>query len=351
MIAPVLEKKVEVVDLKFDIAMARPGQMYGWPGLTRARNGDLLLAASERKFHCCPFGREVVARSSDNGRSWSLPLEIYNSELDDRDSNLLTMPDGTVILSWFSSLSFQINWPERAARVTPQMCEELIGSWLVKSTDDGHTWDKIPTRMPAGNHISPSVLADGSLLTCGAVDKDYCVFKSSDCGRSWRQIGIISGPKKPDGRPIINESHLLEVTPHRIVAMFRSAEADICPVYQSESNDGGCTWSPARKLPVMGCPPQLLKLKNGILMCSFGHRQNPYSIRAMFSHDLGRSWDFDNIVTLYEWEDTPDMGYPSSIELDNGEILTVFYCSRRDKTPESKLPEGILSLRYKLSFP
>lgn len=350
MIAPILEKKVELLDLEFDVAVSRPEQMYGWPGLTRAANGDLLLAASERKFHCCPFGREVLMRSVDDGKSWSLPQEIYNSELDDRDANLLTMPDGTVILSWFTSTVFEPYWIERGSRITRKMREELVGSWMLKSGDHGHTWDKTPLRMPAGNHISPSILSDGSLLTCGAAGKEYSVFKSPDGGRTWRKTGVIASPVKADGQTILNESHLLEVAPGRIVAVFRSSEADICPIYQSESDDGGHTWSCARKLPVMGCPPQLLKLRNGILMCSFGHRRTPYSIRAMFSRDLGRTWDFDNIVTLYQWDDKPDMGYPSSIELNDGRILTVFYCSRRDKAPDSRQPEGIFALRCKLRF-
>ncbi len=350
MIVPVLEKKIEVLDLKFSIAMARPGQMYGWPGLTRAANGDLLLAASERKFHCCPFGREVLARSTDNGRSWTLPLEIYNSELDDRDANLLTMPDGTIVLSWFTSTAFEPYWVERGKRISPEMRRELVGAWMTTSRDNGHTWDKEPLRMPVGNHISPSVLCDGSLLTCGAFDADYCVFKSTDRGHNWQKISVIPSPVKPDGRTILNESHLLEVAPDHIVAMFRATEADIAPICQSESNDGGHTWTPIRELPVAGLPPQLLKLRNGVLMCSFGHRKSPYSIRAIFSHDLGRNWDTDNIVTLYQWDNEPDMGYPSTIELDDGELLTVFYSSWRDKAPQSKEPEGILSLRYKLRF-
>ncbi len=290
-------------------------------------------------------------RSSDEGRSWTLPQEVYNSELDDRDASLLTMPDGTVILSWFTSTAFEARWTERAARISPKMREELIGSRMLRSADHGYTWDQTPLALPVGNHISPSVLSDGSLLTCGAVGNDYTVFRSADAGLSWRKIAVIDSPVYGDGRTILNESHLLEVEPGRIVALFRSSETNICPIYQSESEDGGHTWSRARELPVQGCPPQLLKLRSGLLMCSFGYRQAPYGIRAMFSRDLGRTWDFDNIVTLYRWDGEPDMGYPSTIELNrDNELLTVFYGSWRDKAPGGGKPEGIFALRYKLGF-
>ncbi len=48
------------------------------------------------------------------------------------------------------------------------------------------------------------------------------------------------------------------------------------------------------------------------------------------SHNDGKSWDIDNTATLYKWEDQPDMGYPVSLELSPGKIITVFYCSRRN---------------------
>jgi hypothetical protein len=88
----------------------------------------------------------------------------------------------------------------------------------------------------------------------------------------------------------------------------------------------------------------------------------PYSIRGIFSCDNGKIWDYSNIITIYEWADEPDMGYPISIETNPGEILTVFYCSRRNAPDsdcpyspwsnnaitDSRLPEGILYVKYKI---
>jgi len=60
-------------------------QHYGWPGITRTRDGDILVSASERIIHVDPYGREVFARSKDGGRTWSEPQVIFDSILDDRD--------------------------------------------------------------------------------------------------------------------------------------------------------------------------------------------------------------------------------------------------------------------------
>ena len=42
---------------------------YGWPGITRTKDGDILVSASERVVHVDPFGRGVIVRSTDEGRT------------------------------------------------------------------------------------------------------------------------------------------------------------------------------------------------------------------------------------------------------------------------------------------
>ena len=36
---------------------------------------------------------------------------------------------------------------------------------------------------------------------------------------------------------------------------------------------------------------------------------------------------------IFEGQDTDDLGYPSTVELDNGELLTVFYTRENDYVP------------------
>jgi hypothetical protein len=336
--------------LENGIAISRPDQMYGWPGITRAANGDILIAASERKFHVCPFGREVVVRSADNGRSWSLPQEVYDSELDDRDANLLTMPDGTIILSWFTSTAFAGEpWEGRTARVTERMRDELIGSWFIRSSDHGKTWEKQARRMPTGMHISPVLLSDGSLISIGFEDRlmekrRLCAYKSFDGGETWTEAAKIG-----DESMMLNENHVLDVGNGRLIGLFR--KCNDC-LRQAVSDDYGQTWSTPEPTGIKGYPAQMIKLHNGDILCVYGHRWQPYSIRGVLSHDNGTSWDIENTFTIYEWEDKPDMGYPSSLEIEPGEILTVFYCSRRGVVPwhEAVQPEGILYTRYRLKI-
>lgn len=358
MIAELIKEKLQITDIKSGLVVSRPKQMYAWPGIVKILENEILVAASERCYHCCPFGREVVIRSLDGGQSWGLPQEVQNSELDDRDANLTITPDGTLILGWFTSTAFEGHWKERAGRVTEKMRNDLIGSWMRISKDNGCNWEPAQ-RMPVGTHISPIALSDGSIITVGEEPRNeaaIAVYKSKDLGQSWSKAGKIPcqrlwNEEYKRNALLLNENHILETTPGKLIAMFRSDPLGDGYLFQSFSEDYGKNWSKPYKTNIWGYPPHLLRLSNGVIMCSYGHRRKPYSIRAVFSYDEGKNWDTDNIVTLYEWEDQPDMGYPGSIEVTPGNLLTVFYCSRRDKNPTTTdtLPEGIMSVRFKIS--
>ena len=357
MIAELTREKLRITDIKNGIVVSRPKQMYAWPGIVKISENEILVAASERCYHCCPFGREVIIRSLDGGKSWSLPQEVHNSELDDRDANLAVTPNGNLILGWFTSTAFEGHWKERASRITEKMRDDLIGSWMCISKDKGHNWEEAQ-KMPVGCHISPVALSDGSIITIGEEPRNeaaLAVYKSQDSGQSWSKAGKISCPRlwceeSKANRLLLNENHVLETSPGKLIAMFRSDPSGDGFLYQSFSGDYGANWTKVQKTEIWGYPPHLLRLSNGVIMCSYSYRCEPYSIRAIFSYDEGKSWDIDNIAPLYQWEDQPDMGYPVSVEVSPGNILTVFYCSRRDKNPTNPatLPEGIMSVRFKV---
>ncbi len=92
---------------------------------------------------------------------------------------------------------------------------------------------------------------------------------------------------------------------------------------QTESTDGGQTWTPAVPLGFHGSPPHLIHHSSGAIVCVYGYRLPPSGQRAMISHDGGETWAYDHILR----DDGPDadLGYPSSVELDDGSIITVYY--------------------------
>jgi hypothetical protein len=377
----------------------RPDQLYGWPGIARIDDGEIVAISSERKVHVDPFGRVVIHRSHDGGRSWDLPQEIYNSELDDRDGSVIAMPDGGLVACFFTSVAFmqgaraadatgaEPKYGRRSDRVTQRMIDELVGDWLIRSDDNGRTWDEEPTPLPRGgaHHAGVVLLASGDLATFGYEregDHEYMYFyRSSDRGDTWTRLGRVPSDMvertrdnagKPGGREVrvtaINERTLVELEPDRLLALFRchpqgaerekqmdatyepppGEEFTIRHLVQCTSDDGGRTWSDGRHLAIYGYPPHVVKLSTGALLCTYSDRRNPKTIRMVFSYDSGETWDTADTAVVDQWpEPAFDMGYPVTVETAPGEILAVYYRHFWPGHPKNFDPAERMGLLFK----
>ena len=72
-----------------------------------------------------------------------------------------------------------------------------------------------------------------------------------------------------------------------------------------------------------GLPSHLLRLRDGRLLMSYGHRRPPYGVQARVSEDSGRTWS--QPLVIYGEGSTTDLGYPSTVELTEGTLLSVWY--------------------------
>ena len=129
--------------------------------------------------------------------------------------------------------------------------------------------------------------------------------------------------KQPDkGSDNIYCGAALELPDGRIICQLRLEGEAYFSVWQSESSDGGRTWTPAVRI-APGSPPHLMLHSSGVLISSYGCRRGGFGQRVMFSRDGGRSWDIDWILR----DDGPagDLGYPSTVELSDGSLYTVYY--------------------------
>jgi hypothetical protein len=74
---------------------------------------------------------------------------------------------------------------------------------------------------------------------------------------------------------------------------------------------------------VKGFPPHLLRLKDGRLLTTYGCRSEPFGIEARTSADNGKTWS--EAMKLSTDDITSDLGYPSTVELPDNSLLTVWY--------------------------
>jgi len=316
----------------------QPGRYIGWPSVAKTRDGELLAVFSgDRDEHVCPWGKTQMVRSRDNGRTWSAPETVNNTPLDDRDAGILVTARGTILVSWFTSLAFDdsnyqkhyppemaASWKRHAEKLGPEIRRQWLGSWVRRSADSGKTWGE-PIRVGVTAPHGPIQLRDGRLLYAGRVNWDgppsISVEESRDDGQTWSRIGTVPLPAGTDIGSC-HEPHAVETPEGGLLVMIREQKEYI--MLQSESADGGRTWTTAHSTGIWGLPPHLLRLKSGALLTVYGHRRKPFGERACVSTDNGKTWNAEKFIEIAPAPDG-DLGYPASVELDDGSILTVYY--------------------------
>lgn len=337
----------------------QPRYYHGWPTLAARRDGELLLTYSGgRDAHVCPFGRVELMRSSDGGRRWSWPEVLLDSPIDDRDSGVLETASGSLLVTTFTSLAYEAalqeasGWPAeklerwRAVdlRTTPEQRRGLLDTWMIRSTDGGMTWSA-PYRVPVNSPHGPAALADGRLLYAGKQlwqpGNKVGVCESTDDGQSWRWLSDI--PVRPgDSAAQYHELHAVHAANGRIIVQIRNHNPqNQGEILQTESADGGRTWTMPHAIGVWGLPPHLLRLRDSRLLMTYGYRRAPFGNQARISADHGTTWS--EPILISGDGAGGDLGYPSTVELEAGQLITVWYEQLKD-SPHAVLRQARWSL-------
>ncbi|MBQ9748394.1 MAG: exo-alpha-sialidase [Clostridia bacterium] len=334
---------------------------FAWPSVARLHDGRLAMVASGfRRRHVCPFGKVVMCQSDDEGATWSRPAVVIDTPLDDRDAGILTFGEHDVIVTSFNnSREMQRRWNRKTrdpyveayldAMDAERAEERYLGSTFVISHDDGRTFSEVK-RIPVTAPHGPARMPDGSLLYVGRLfhtgpevqnNGGIAAYRLEADG-SYELLGMIEGsdPALYDCEP-----HAIVLDDGKILVHIRVQGEGYFTTYQSESTDGGRSFTKPRRLLSVkgGAPAHLLTLADGTLISVFGYREEPYGIRVMISRDHGDTWTEGGF--LYINGLNPDLGYPASVQLKNGDILTVYYAK-----PEKNSPAVIMQTVWHLDL-
>jgi hypothetical protein len=74
---------------------------------------------------------------------------------------------------------------------------------------------------------------------------------------------------------------------------------------------------------VWGLPSHLLRLRDDRLLMTYGYRRKPFGNQARISTDHGKTWS--EPITVSGDGANGDLGYPSTVELQDGTLLTAWY--------------------------
>ncbi len=331
-----------------------PLTYHGWPTIANV-GGDKLMAVCSggRQRHVCPYGRVYLYTSSDGGRNWSKPQIITDGPLDDRDAGIVTAPDGSLLVNYFTSIHFADTYREREVppewgkvekSITLETLKKEHGFFLKRSTDGGKTWSE-KILVPVNNVHGPTVLKDGSLFWVGRelshtyvqscrLGNRVIAVRSTDNGLTWETVSEIRPPAGQDVRNYY-EIHTVQAENGTIITQIRNhCGCDDVDTWQALSFDNGHTWTVPRRV-CYGFPTHLLNLSDGRILMCYGYRRKPYGNRCRVSEDNGISWSEDLVLSEdgFSW----DIGYPSTAQLNDGTLVTLWY-QFRDST-------GLASLR------
>lgn len=301
-----------------------------WPNLTRTADGTIIATIFNQPCHGKWEGDLECWVSEDDGRLWHLrgtpaPHEPGTCRMN-AAAGLATNGDLIVIAS---------GWGERQPQGGPGTDRRKdacpLPPWVCRSTDGGRTWthaetmpppeDRSACIMPFGDIVR---LLDGTLGVCiyswRPPDEHNCYFYSSgDDGRTWTMRGVIQESN-------INETTPLALPDGRLLAVARTLDDQHLKMF--ESMDGGTTWGQLGPVTLgFQHPGHLLRLRDGRVLLTYGIRNKGlYGIGARISADEGKTWKTPRV--LADFEIATDGGYPSSVEVDDGTIVTAYYCNR-----------------------
>ncbi len=268
--------------------------------LAEAPNGDLLCVWYGGSYECADDQALYLARREHGQHEWHAPELVTRGEF--------LHPPGNAVV-------FRVS-PSRLMILYDRMDEPRPirnGRWregqlvAIHSDDDGRTWSAAEEvhAGPGGIRNAPFALENGELFVPMSNPKP-CFLMTRDGGANWR----VSGSINVGGQP---------------TAVQRSDGSLLCylraqpMILQSESLDGGATWSVAQpsKLPCPGASMAMRRLANGHLVLVYNpssESRTPISVAV--SKDDGNNWS----RPVHLDSNPGEYAYPCVIQTEDGNV-------------------------------
>lgn len=328
-------------------SLVTQGQGY-FPVALRLADGRIAVVLRGGAGHLGLAGRLDVVYSSDEGKSWTKPQVVVDSPADDRNPAFGQAADGTLVVVFWRTETY-----DDQGHYRPKL-DKPYGVWVTRSSDAGKTWSTAePVELGSIGWASPygriETLEDHSMLLAlyggppggGPMAKNdqnhSYVFRSTDGGKSWQRLSEIGA-----GAGQLNETSLLNLGGGKLLAAARSRSGE---TWLATSSDGAKSWSRPRQITPRGVMPgDLCRLDDNRVLLAVGDRLEGYGARGMIGSTKG-DFDWERRFVLVDDSIRTDCGYPSSVVLKDGRVLTVYYSTAVKEHPEWKVHCGALVYR------
>ena len=325
-------------EAEFNVAVDNGGL---WPVLTVLPGGEIVAAVYDHPSHGYGNGNIELWASTDGGSLWKRRSTVSDHE---QNPGYVRMNHAIGRNKSGDLVALVAGYREerRPPRLPLQVCI---------SNDSGHTWKRHEVDCKDAGAFGNIVLGEDGTLSAAIYQKDSpeegkdlsaYIYRSKDNGQTWSDRTLI--------RTRSNETALLRcrngrwLAAVRLQATIHSTEDMLYlhtdqPVHLLTSGDEGRTWSTGRQVSFPSQHPgHLLELDNGYLILSCGTRiPGLFGVVLRYSTDGGESWSEQ--VPLISISEPSDCGYPSSVQLQDGTIVTAFYYGPK-VTAEYPLPNA-----------
>jgi hypothetical protein len=339
------QEAVERTPADLERSLVVSGQGY-FPVALRLQDGRIAVVLRGGAPHLGIKGRLDMVFSADEGRTWTKPSLVIDSPEDDRNPALGQAKDGTLIVGYLRTGSY-----DDKGKYDPKL--KKTSTWVTRSHDGGKTWSESTeidvSDLEWGSPFSRILtLPDGAMLMPiygGAVrkpgeqvadtDNSY-LYRSTDSGKTWQRFAT-PGPKR------FNETAIVRLASGKLLAAMRTRAGG--EVWLVDGSEDGRTWDEPRKLtPAKVHPADLLLLPDKRVLLVTGYRVGPFGARGLLGDAEGR-FDWDNRFILVNDAVSSDCGYPSSVLLKDGKVLTVYYATKSKEHPDWGIHCGAVTFK------
>lgn len=319
------EQETEPPQLHRSLVVSHQGY---FPVALRLQDGRIAIVLRGGDGHVGLKGRLDIVFSADEGQTWTTPTVVVDTPVDDRNPAFGQAADGTLVVAYWQYANF-----DEQGRPYRPMRTNLVSTWVTRSTDGGATWsqpvpidvEEITWGSPFGRMLT---LSDGAMLMAiygGAVRTTADpspitpqvghIYKSTNHGQTWQRLSTL-GPR-------CAEPALVRLASGKLLAAVRTSDSGGVALLQSA--DEGRSWStPTRLTPDQVHPADLLLLPDGRVLMTVGYRVGPFGVRALIGDPEG-GFDWQSRLLLENDLMSRDCGYPSTVVLNDGSLLTVYY--------------------------
>jgi hypothetical protein len=323
-----------------------------WPQLNLLPNGEIAALIWPETNHGLTEGAVECWTSADGGVSWRktgvpVPYEPGTNRMN-LASGVATDGSLVVVISGWDRVRPKVAPGQPLPPAPPGPLRGKTRNPVPAiSRNGGRTWIRHAEVPALPNTDNKALIPHGRIIPLpggklGAMFYGTAVVfvTSADGGATWQKRGQLMAEILEEGARTHNETNWIPLENGEYFAVSRTYGDRILEAYRS--SDGGITWKSEGALTLPSQHPgALVRLADGQILLSYGTRNTGHrGISVRLADATARRWsdplaliDFSDLPVVAGLKRPTDGGYPSTIAMPDGLLVTAYYTASIPEHP------------------